>query len=102
MPTQNPSSTGDEFYPRSSHFLALPMTTTAICSTTLNIARRYAAAGLCTIPILPDGTKGPAIPSWKSYQTQPPLPDELDDWFEDGQKRIASKRGQLCVGLQVL
>jgi hypothetical protein len=42
-------------------------------------ARHYLALGLHPIPCVP-GTKKPYV-DWKIYQTEPPLADELDEWW---------------------
>src|SRR5688500_518178 len=42
-------------------------------------------AGLSLIPIRGDGSKRPALDSWKQYQQRRPTPAELRDWFAGGQ-----------------
>ncbi len=49
---------------------------------TLDAARRYAAAGLCVLPAIREGDdKRVALRSWKSYQTRLPTPAEHARWF---------------------
>ncbi len=45
----------------------------------LKEARDLLDAGLCVLPAAQ--TKAPGVPSWKQYQTQLPVADELDEWF---------------------
>ena len=53
-------------------------------NTVLLDAMKRTAAGLSIIPIKPDGTKAPAIPSWKQYQDRIAASAELFEWFENG------------------
>ncbi|MFM7152124.1 MAG: bifunctional DNA primase/polymerase, partial [Gemmataceae bacterium] len=43
--------------------------------------RAYGQAGLSILPIRPDGTKQPSIPSWKPYQTEQATEDQLNSWY---------------------
>jgi hypothetical protein len=43
-------------------------------------------AGLCVLPVKPDGTKAPDVASWKSFQTTRPGREEIDHWFGDGRR----------------
>jgi putative DNA primase/helicase len=52
--------------------------TTASCFDT---ARRLVAAGLSVLPIRADGSKAPALASWKAYQERLPTEEELRQWF---------------------
>ncbi len=52
----------------------------------LTRARRYAALGLCVIP-LKFGTKKPDLDSWAEYQTRRPTEAELMAWFGNGTPR---------------
>ena len=45
-------------------------------------AGHLTAAGLSVLPIRADGTKAPAISSWKEYQSRIATPAELDVWFK--------------------
>src|SRR5262249_28328649 len=45
-------------------------------------ARRYTEAGLHVIPIRGDGSKQPALKSWKEYQSRLATMEELDAWFD--------------------
>jgi putative DNA primase/helicase len=47
----------------------------------LNTALDYWTAGFSVIPLKTDGSKSPAITSWKKYQTELPTKDELLSWF---------------------
>ena len=60
------------------------MQTTIINETgVLEAALEYIAAGLSVIPIRGDGTKRPALDTWKPYQTRIPNEEEVRDWFDD-------------------
>jgi hypothetical protein len=50
-----------------------------------NEARRLVSAGLSVIPIRPDGTKRPALDSWRPYQHVPPNAFMLASWFLHGE-----------------
>ena len=55
---------------------------------TLDAARRYAAAGLCVLPASREGDdKRVALRSWKSYQTRLPTPAEHVRWFAGPSRR---------------
>ena len=55
---------------------------------TLDAARRYAAAGLCVLPAIREGDdKRVALRSWKSYQTRLPTPAEHARWFAGPARR---------------
>jgi GTPase SAR1 family protein len=47
----------------------------------LNFALELDRANLCVIPIKPDGSKSPSVPSWKNYQRRKPTLLELQSWF---------------------
>jgi len=40
-------------------------------------AKRYVDAGLSVIPVRADGSKAPAIGSWKQFQERRPTAEEL-------------------------
>ena len=48
---------------------------------TLAAACQYLHAGFSLIPLKADGSKAPAIPAWKAYQTQRPTETEINIWF---------------------
>ncbi|MCK6478105.1 MAG: DUF3987 domain-containing protein [Phycisphaerales bacterium] len=55
---------------------------------TLDAARRYAAARLCVLPAIREGDdKRVALRSWKSYQTRLPTPAEHARWFAGPARR---------------
>lgn len=56
-------------------------TTTRSSVATLEVARAMVAGGVSLIPIRVDGTKGPAVPEWTTYQGRLPTEDELERWF---------------------
>lgn len=69
---------------------------------TLDIARGYVAAGLSVIPIRPDGSKAPAVASWRQYQHRLPTDAELHLWFAAGRNGIAVLCGKVSGNLEVL
>ena len=66
------------------------------------MAASYQKAGLSVIPIRADGTKAPAINSWKPYQSKRPTLEETQDWFSQGDDGIAIVCGEVSGGLEVL
>lgn len=69
-------------------------------------ASAYHNCGLSVIPIEPDGTKSPAIGSWKTYQKRLPTNDELHDWFQPDRSiaawGLAVIGGAVSGGLEIL
>ena len=49
----------------------------------LTAARLYRLRGLSSLPVRVDGSKAPAVPSWKQYQTEPADELQLSTWFAD-------------------
>jgi len=49
-------------------------------------AQELIAAGVSVLPIKTDGTKGPAIPSWKHLQDEIVDEKTLDGWFGNGDR----------------
>ncbi len=45
----------------------------------------YLAQGLSVIPIHRDGSKRPAVTTWKPYESRQPTPQELQQWFRKQQ-----------------
>jgi hypothetical protein len=48
----------------------------------LTTARAYLRAGFSVIPIRGDGSKAPAVATWKQYQFARPTQDDLREWFD--------------------
>ena len=71
------------------------------CSVILFEAQRLVAAGLSVIPILPDGSKKPAV-AWKPYQTRLPTKAELVQWFHDETRGMAAIGGAVSGCLEIL
>jgi hypothetical protein len=66
-------------------------------------ARQYNEAGLSTIPIRADGSKGPDLPSWKQFQSRLPSYYELEMWFGNEIPRgIAILGGCVSGSLEIL
>jgi hypothetical protein len=73
------------------------------CLTALEAASAYRAAGLSVIPVCPDGTKAPALVTWRPYRGQPPRPDEVERWFGNGHAwGVAVVCGHVSRDLEVL
>jgi putative DNA primase/helicase len=68
----------------------------------LDCARRYVAAGLSVIPVRADGSKRPALASWKEFQERPAADGVLKAWFADDLRGIAIICGRVSGGLEVL
>jgi hypothetical protein len=69
----------------------------------LEAARHYVGLGLSVIPIRADGTKAPALGSWKEYQRRLPREDELEEWFANGHALgVAVVCGEVSRNLEVL
>ncbi len=67
------------------------------------IAKNYVDAGLSVLPVRTDGSKAPAIPSWKELQQRLPTDKELQDWFDrDNPPGIAIIGGNVSGGLEIL
>jgi P4 family phage/plasmid primase-like protien len=65
-------------------------------------AQAYLNAGLSVIPIRADGSKAPAIASWKKYQQQLPTAAEVESWFGHECVGLAIIAGAVSGGLEVL
>jgi len=70
------------------------------------IAKRYADAGLCVLPIRDDGTKRPDLrlmgcAGWKNYQSQHPTEQQLKIWFANC-KGYGVVCGKNSGGLEVI
>ncbi len=48
----------------------------------IDLARSYVDAGISVIAVRLDGSKAPAVPSWKTYQERFATDGELTHWFE--------------------
>lgn len=58
-------------------------------------------AGISVVPILPDGSKRPAL-SWRRYQHRRPTVNELTRWFPHSDYGIAFIMGAVSGGLEAL
>ena len=61
----------------------------------------YLAHGLCPIPVHSDGTKRPALSSWKEFQKRFPTESEADEWARI-HFSLAIVCGVVSGGLEVL
>lgn len=67
----------------------------------IEVARRLTAAGLSVIPVRTNGTKKPALDSWKKFQARIAPPEELKRMFRGG-VGLAVICGKVSGGLEVL
>jgi Bifunctional DNA primase/polymerase, N-terminal len=65
-------------------------------------AYRLVAAGVSVLPIKPDGSKAPALASWKPYQSRPPTGDELRHWFQHRPLGLGIIGGAVSGSLEIL
>ncbi len=75
---------------------------TAAGLTTLETALLAEAAGLSVIPVKADGTKRPALSSWRDYQRRRAQPSELELWFADPSLGIGVICGAVSGSLEML
>src|SRR5262245_23079616 len=69
----------------------------------LDFALAYIAGGMSVLPVRRDGTKAPACPSWKQYQSRPAGEAEARGWWEVPRPPgIALVCGAASGGLEVL
>ena len=68
----------------------------------LIIAQRLLSAGLSVIPIKADGSKGPAVSSWKPYQERLATDTEARHWFTGTNCGLAVLGGAVSGGLEIL
>jgi hypothetical protein len=59
-------------------------------------------AGFCPIPVRPDGSKAPQLPSWDEFNKRRPTEPEVDAWFAGGRCGIAIVGGPVSGNLLVL
>jgi putative DNA primase/helicase len=68
----------------------------------LQAAIAWHNAGVSVIPIRKDGSKAPALKSWKEYQTRLPTFDELIAWFAHDQHALAAVCGAVSGNLELI
>lgn len=72
-------------------------------TTTFDWATKYLGLGLSVIPILADGSKRPALSSWKKYQSERADESTLLRWFgPESTVGLAVVCGAVSGGLEVL
>src|SRR5215472_1878371 len=59
-------------------------------------------AGISALPIRPDGTKQPALHSWRYYQQEIPSIQEIEAWFAHPHRGLALVTGSVSGGLIAL
>jgi len=72
--------------------------------TPLDAARKYIAAGLSVIPIMPNGTKAPALSKGEpqKYRERFATEEELVKWFSDGKFGVGIVCGPISGNLAVM
>ncbi|MBL8855577.1 MAG: bifunctional DNA primase/polymerase [Planctomycetaceae bacterium] len=65
------------------------------------IAHEYIDNGISVIPLALDGTKKPAIPSWKSWQSDLPTKEVANEWWRS-RRGIGVICGAVSGGLEVM
>jgi hypothetical protein len=65
-------------------------------------AHRLLAAGVSVLPIKPDGSKAPALASWKPYRSRQPTSDELHRWFQHRPLGLGIISGSVSGSLEIL
>jgi hypothetical protein len=64
-------------------------------------ALEFANQGICVVPVATDGSKRPAIASWKQYQETMPTTSELMTWFA-GAEGVGVICGKVSGNLEML
>lgn len=59
------------------------------------------ASGVSILPISMDGSKAPAIPSWKTFQSERPTESQIREWFSEP-KGFAIIAGKISGNLEIL
>lgn len=68
----------------------------------LAAARCFAEACFSVIPIRADGTKAPALSSWKDYQERQATEQEIEEWFSWDELGLAVVCGAVSNNLEIL
>ena len=71
------------------------------CPEVRNFALRYVEHGYSVIPLRLDGSKGPALDSWKEYTKRLPTSTEINEWFSDP-VGIGLVCGPVSSGLEII
>ena len=66
-----------------------------------SIASEYVGSGFSVIPLKLDGSKSPAIPTWKPFQSRMATDKELQEWFLE-RAGIGIVNGIVSGGLEVM
>ena len=67
---------------------------------TLAVAREALKAGISVIPIKDDGSKAPALGTWKEFQERCPASEEIEAWFQDTALGLAYVCGEVSGNLE--
>src|SRR5262245_13718779 len=68
----------------------------------LDAALAYLRAGLTVIPIKADGSKAPAVSTWKEYATALPSEAAVRSWWREGTAGIGVVGGAVSGNLECL
>ncbi|GIV20234.1 MAG: hypothetical protein KatS3mg023_1985 [Armatimonadota bacterium] len=69
----------------------------------LAAALHYRQAGFSVVPVRADGSKAPAVTSWKRYQSELPTEADLRQWFDNGHVLgVAVVAGKVSGNLAVM
>lgn len=68
----------------------------------LHTARLALAVGISVLPICANGTKRPALDSWREYQQRHASETEVEQWFATNKPGIAFVTGRVSGNLEVL
>lgn len=68
---------------------------------TVDAALELLEHGYSVIPIKTDGTKAPALPSWKRYTAELPTQLEVRGWFADGAHDLGVVQGAVSGGAEM-
>lgn len=68
----------------------------------LGAARHWCEAGCSVLPVRDDGSKAPALRTWKEYQSTPADPAKIDRWFANGSNHgVGVVTGQVSGHLEM-
>lgn len=69
----------------------------------LDAALAYLAAGFSVVPVKRDGSKAPALGSWKPFQSEPPTPEQARRWWSvPDPPGVALVCGAVSGGLELI
>ncbi|MEV0608095.1 phage/plasmid primase, P4 family [Polymorphospora rubra] len=69
---------------------------------TLGAALAWHDAGACVLPAKTDGTKAPAVATWRNLQRQRPDRSQVEQWFASGHPGVGLLTGAVSGNLEML